>query len=31
MVSVKRSEVAKRIHDAKEHAICSENAEYEDA
>ncbi len=31
MVSVKRPEVAKRIHDAKEHGDLSENAEYEDA
>ena len=28
MVSVKRSEVANRIHDAKEHGDLSENAEY---
>ena len=31
MVSVKRSEVAARIHEAKEHGDLSENAEYEDA
>ena len=31
MVSVKRPEVASRIHDAKEHGDLSENAEYEDA
>ena len=31
MVSVKRVEVAQRIHDAKEHGDLSENAEYEDA
>ena len=31
MVSVKRPEVAKRIHDAKEHGDLTENAEYEDA
>jgi len=31
MVSVKRPEVANRIHDAKEHCDLSENAEYEDA
>ena len=31
MVSIKRSEVANRIHDAKEHGDLSENAEYEDA
>ena len=31
MTSVKRPEVAKRIHDAKEHGDLSENAEYEDA
>jgi transcription elongation factor GreA len=31
MVSVKRPEVAQRIHDAKEHGDLSENAEYEDA
>src|SRR4051812_50012466 len=31
MVSVKRPEVANRIHDAKEHGNLSENAEYEDA
>ena len=31
MVSVKRPEVANRIHDAKEHGDLSENAEYEDA
>ena len=29
--SVRRSEVASRIHDAKEHGDLSENAEYEDA
>ncbi|HUP83395.1 MAG TPA: transcription elongation factor GreA [Candidatus Limnocylindria bacterium] len=31
MVNVKRSEVAARIHEAKEHGDLSENAEYEDA
>src|SRR5438093_3854546 len=31
MLSVKRPEVAQRIHDAKEHGDLSENAEYEDA
>ncbi len=31
MVSVRRPEVAGRIHDAKEHGDLSENAEYEDA
>jgi transcription elongation factor GreA len=31
MTSVKRPEVAQRIHDAKEHGDLSENAEYEDA
>ena len=31
MLSVKRVEVAQRIHDAKEHGDLSENAEYEDA
>src|SRR4029078_8993695 len=31
MVSVKRPELAQRIHDAKEHGDLSENAEYEDA
>ena len=31
MVSIKRPEVANRIHDAKEHGDLSENAEYEDA
>jgi transcription elongation factor GreA len=31
MVSVKRPEVATRIHDAKEHGDLTENAEYEDA
>jgi transcription elongation factor GreA len=31
MVSLKRPEVAQRIHDAKEHGDLSENAEYEDA
>jgi transcription elongation factor GreA len=31
MVSVKRPEVANRIHDAKEHGDLSENAEYEEA
>ncbi len=30
-VSVRRPEVAGRIHDAKEHGDLSENAEYEDA
>jgi len=31
IVTVKRVEVAQRIHDAKEHGDLSENAEYEDA
>ena len=31
MVNVRRSEVAARIHDAKEHGDLSENAEYEAA
>jgi transcription elongation factor GreA len=31
MVNTRRSEVAARIHDAKEHGDLSENAEYEDA
>ena len=31
MVNVRRSEVAARIHEAKEHGDLSENAEYEDA
>jgi transcription elongation factor GreA len=31
MVTVKRPEIAGRIHDAKEHGDLSENAEYEDA
>jgi transcription elongation factor GreA len=31
MVTVKRQEIASRIHDAKEHGDLSENAEYEDA
>ena len=31
MVTVKRPEVAQRIHDAKEHGDLTENAEYEDA
>ncbi|CAN5560218.1 transcription elongation factor GreA [soil metagenome] len=31
MVSVKRAEVAARIHEAKEHGDITENAEYEDA
>jgi transcription elongation factor GreA len=31
MVSIKRPEVAQRIHDAMEHGDLSENAEYEDA
>ncbi len=31
MISMKRPEVAQRIHDAKEHGDLSENAEYEDA
>jgi transcription elongation factor GreA len=31
MVSVRRPEIASRIHDAKEHGDLSENAEYEDA
>jgi transcription elongation factor GreA len=30
-VSLRRPEVAQRIHDAKEHGDLSENAEYEDA
>jgi len=30
-VSIRRPEVASRIHDAKEHGDLSENAEYEDA
>ena len=31
LVNVRRSEVAARIHDAKEHGDLSENAEYEEA
>ncbi len=31
MVTVKRPEIAQRIHDAKEHGDLTENAEYEDA
>ncbi|MEO7665323.1 MAG: transcription elongation factor GreA [Candidatus Limnocylindrales bacterium] len=31
MVSMRRPEIAQRIHDAKEHGDLSENAEYEDA
>ena len=31
MVSIRRPEIAGRIHDAKEHGDLSENAEYEDA
>ena len=31
MTNVRRSEIAARIHDAKEHGDLSENAEYEDA
>ena len=31
MLTVKRPEVAQRIHDAKEHGDLTENAEYEDA
>jgi transcription elongation factor GreA len=31
MVNARRTEVAQRIHDAKEHGDLSENAEYEDA
>jgi transcription elongation factor GreA len=31
MVTIKRPEIAQRIHDAKEHGDLSENAEYEDA
>ncbi|MEO7117429.1 MAG: transcription elongation factor GreA [Candidatus Limnocylindrales bacterium] len=31
LVSVRRAEVAGRIHEAKEHGDVSENAEYEDA
>jgi transcription elongation factor GreA len=31
MVSIRRPEIAQRIHDAKEHGDLSENAEYEDA
>jgi transcription elongation factor GreA len=31
MLSVRRPEIAQRIHDAKEHGDLSENAEYEDA
>src|SRR6266567_3867826 len=31
MVSVRRPEIAQRIHDAKEHGDLTENAEYKDA
>ena len=31
MINARRTEVAQRIHDAKEHGDLSENAEYEDA
>jgi transcription elongation factor GreA len=31
MLSIRRPEIAQRIHDAKEHGDLSENAEYEDA
>ncbi len=31
ILTVKRPEIAQRIHDAKEHGDLSENAEYEDA
>ena len=31
LVSLKRPEIAQRIHDAKEHGDLTENAEYEDA
>jgi len=31
LVSVRRAEIAQRIHDAKEHGDLAENAEYEDA
>jgi transcription elongation factor GreA len=31
MVSIRRPEIAQRIHDAKEHGDLTENAEYEDA
>ena len=31
MVSIRRPEIAGRIHDAKEHGDLTENAEYEDA
>jgi transcription elongation factor GreA len=31
MTTVRRPEIAQRIHDAKEHGDLSENAEYEDA
>ena len=31
MATVRRPEIAQRIHDAKEHGDLSENAEYEDA
>lgn len=31
LVSVRRQEIAQRIHDAKEHGDLAENAEYEDA
>jgi transcription elongation factor GreA len=31
LVTVRRAEIAQRIHDAKEHGDLTENAEYEDA
>jgi transcription elongation factor GreA len=31
LISVRRQEIAQRIHDAKEHGDLAENAEYEDA
>ena len=31
LISLRRPEIAQRIHDAKEHGDLSENAEYEDA
>jgi len=31
MITVRRPEIAQRIHDAKEHGDLTENAEYEDA
>ena len=31
LVSIRRPEIAQRIHDAKEHGDLTENAEYEDA